>query len=325
VNSFPVFFHIFLSFFPSICTKLITNSASLISGGERLQVGISGGKGGTGKSTVATNLAVALRKLGVKLTLADLDVEAPNDHILLGVELANEEPVNQFMPRFDYSKCTKCRKCAEVCEEHAIITMRDGTPFLMPTLCSGCRACEIVCPVPGAILEAFRTIGHTYVTPTPYGFTLVTGRLREGEERSMPLVVEARKRAEKVREGLLMVDTAAGTGNTVSKAIEGSKLLIAVTEPTPLGIHDTELILELGRLMGIPTWVVVNRADLGDIEKVRALAEKYGAQIVAEIPYSENIVKSYVEGKPIALTDYPEAEIFKKLAERVAEFLGGGE
>lgn len=171
----------------SVCTKLITNSATLISGGESLQIAVSGGKGGTGKSTVATNLAVALRKIGVRLTLADLDVEAPNDHILLGVELANEEPVNQFMPRFDYSKCTKCRKCAEVCEEHAIVTLKDGTPFLMPTLCSGCRACEIVCPVPGAIQEAFRVIGHTYVTPTPYGFTLVTGssgRERRGQCRS---------------------------------------------------------------------------------------------------------------------------------------------
>ncbi|WP_048147985.1 P-loop NTPase [Palaeococcus ferrophilus] len=290
-----------------------------------MQIAVSGGKGGTGKSTVAVNLAVALKKLGTELTFADLDVEAPNDHLLLGVELKNERAVMQFMPRFDYSKCTKCRKCAEVCEEHAIITMRDGTPFLMPTLCSGCRACEIVCPVLGAILPGERLIGHTYVTETPYGFTLVTGKLREGEERSMPLVVAAKKKALEVREGLLMVDTAAGTGNTVSKAIEGSKLLIAVTEPTPLGIHDTELILELGRLMGIPTWVVVNRADLGEKEKVYGLARKYGAEVVAEIPYSENIVRSYVEGKPIVLIEYPEAEIFKGLAKRVLEFLGGGE
>ena len=290
-----------------------------------MQIAVSGGKGGTGKSTVAVNLAIALKKLGTELTFADLDVEAPNDHLLLGVELANEEPVMQFMPRFDYSKCTKCRKCAEVCEEHAIITLRDGTPFLMPNLCSGCRACEIVCPVPGAILEGQRLIGHTYVTPTPYGFTLVTGRLREGEERSMPLVVAAKKKAQAVQKGLLFIDTAAGTGNTVSKAVEFSDLLIAVTEPTPLGIHDTELILELGKLMGMPTWVVINRADLGEKRKVYELAEKYGAEVVAEIPYSENIVRSYVEGKPIVLTDYPEAEIFEGLAEKVLKFLGGGE
>lgn len=293
-----------------------------------MQIAVSGGKGGTGKSTVAVNLAVALKKLGANLTMADLDVEAPNDHLLLGVELANEEPVNQFMPRFDYSKCTKCRKCAEVCEEHAIITMRDGTPFLMPTLCSGCRACEIVCPVPGAILEGWRTVGHTYVTETPHGFTLVTGKLREGEERSMPLVVAAKRRALEIHErtdGLFLVDTAAGTGNTVSKAIEFSDLLIAVTEPTPLGIHDTELILELGKLMEIPTWVVINRADLGEKERVYELAKKYGAEVVAEIPYSENIVRSYVEGKPIVLSDYPEAEIFEGLAEKVLKFLGGGE
>ena len=289
-----------------------------------MQIAVSGGKGGTGKSTVAINLAVELARR-FKLVLADLDVEAPNDHLLLGVELANEEPVNQFMPKFDYSKCTKCRKCAEVCEEHAIITLKDGTPFLMPNLCSGCRACEIVCPVPGAILEAFRVIGHTYVTETPYGFTLVTGKLREGEERSMPLVVEAKKRARNLDYELLMVDTAAGTGNTVSKAIEGSGLLIAVTEPTPLGIHDTELILQLGKLMGLKTWVVVNRSDLGDVGKVREIAERYGAEVVAEIPYSENIVRSYVSGRPIVLEDVPEAKIFRELAEKVAGFLGGGE
>ncbi|AFK22561.1 P-loop NTPase [Pyrococcus sp. ST04] len=287
-----------------------------------MQIAISGGKGGTGKSTVAINVAVELAKK-FRLVLADLDVEAPNDHLLLGVELQNEREVNQFMPKFDYSKCIKCRKCAEVCEEHAIITLKDGTPFLMPTLCSGCRACEIVCPVPGAIQEGSRLIGHTYVTPTPYNFILVTGKLREGEERSMPLVVAAKRRAKEIEKELLIVDTAAGTGNTVSKAIEGSQLLIAVTEPTPLGIHDTELILQLGKLMGIETWVVVNRADLGDVGEVRKRAEKYGARIIAEIPYSENIVKTYVSGRPIVTTDYPEAEIFRKIADEIYRFLRG--
>ncbi|MFA4662397.1 P-loop NTPase [Pyrococcus kukulkanii] len=287
-----------------------------------MQIAISGGKGGTGKSTVAINVAVELAKR-FRLILADLDVEAPNDHLLLGVELQNEEEVNQFMPKFDYSKCIKCRKCAEVCEEHAIITLKDGTPFLMPTLCSGCRACEIVCPVPGAIQEGSRLIGHTYVTPTPYGFTLVTGKLREGEERSMPLVVAAKKRLKNLDYELLIVDTAAGTGNTVSKAIEGSQLLIAVTEPTPLGIHDTELILQLGKLMGIETWVVINRADLGDVNEVYERAERYNAKVIAEIPYSENIVKTYVSGTPIVTTDYPEAEIFRGIAERIYKFLRG--
>ncbi|WP_297490266.1 ATP-binding protein [Thermococcus sp.] len=289
-----------------------------------MQIAVSGGKGGTGKSTVAVNLAVALAG-SFKLVLADLDVEAPNDHLLLGVKPANERAVREFMPRFDYSKCTRCRKCAEVCEEHAIVTLRDGTPFLMPNLCSGCRACEIVCPVPGAIGEAFKVIGHTYVSETPYGFNLVAGKLKEGEERSMPLVVEAKKLARSLPHELLLVDTAAGTGNTVSKAIEGSELLIAVTEPTPLGIHDTELILRLGRLMEMPTWVVINRADLGDRGRVYALAEKYGAEVVAEIPYSEDIVRSYVQGKPVVLWDVPEARVFRGLAGKVVDFLGGGE
>ncbi|AFN04616.1 polyferredoxin [Pyrococcus furiosus COM1] len=115
-----------------------------------MQIAISGGKGWNWK---IYSRHKSCSKMGVKRTLADLDVEAPNDHLLLGVSLANEEPVYQFMPHFDYLKCIKRRKCAKVCEEHAIVTLKDGTPFLMPTLCSGCRACEIVCPVPGAIRE----------------------------------------------------------------------------------------------------------------------------------------------------------------------------
>ena len=289
-----------------------------------MQIAVSGGKGGTGKSTVAVNLAIALSER-YNLALADLDVEAPNDHLLLGVELENEESVELFMPSFDYQKCTRCRKCAEACEEHAIITMRDGTPFLMPNLCSGCAACEIVCPVPGAILAGKKLMGHTYLTETPYGFPLVTGRLKEGEERAMPVVVRARKRAVELGKELLIVDTAAGTSNTVSKALEDSELIVAVTEPTPLGLHDGELILKLAGLMGIPAVVVVNRSDLGDVEKVRTLAERYGAEVIAEIPYSESIIRSYVEGKPIVLSSHPEAGLFRKIAERIAELLGGGE
>ncbi|WP_461865202.1 nucleotide-binding protein [Thermococcus sp.] len=289
-----------------------------------MQIAVSGGKGGTGKSTVAINLAIALKDY-FDLTLADLDVEAPNDHLLLGVELTNEESVELFMPRFDYRKCTRCRKCAEVCEEHAIITMRDGTPFLMPNLCSGCGACDIICPVPGAILPGKKLMGHTYLTETPYGFPLVTGRLLEGEERAMPIVSRAKKRAQGLEKELLMVDTAAGTSNTVSKALEDSRLIIAVTEPTPLGIHDGELILRLAKLMDIPAIVVINRSDLGDVSKVHEIAERYGAEVIAEIPYSENIIMSYVEGKPIVLTDYPEAGLFREIAFRVVEFLGGGE
>lgn len=287
-----------------------------------MQIAVTGGKGGTGKSTVATNLAVALREY-FNLVLVDLDVEAPNDHMLLGIELQNEEAVNLFMPRFDYAKCIKCRRCAEVCEENAIITMMDGTPFLMPTLCSGCAACEIVCPVKGAILEGRKLMGHTYLTKTPYDFPLVTGKLLEGEERAMPIVVYAKNRAKTLGKELLLVDTAAGTSNTVSKALEDSKLIIAVTEPTPLGVHDLELILELADLMGVEAWVVVNRSDLGGKGKIESITREHHAKIVAEIPYSENVIRSYVEGVPIVLREHEEAAIFKNLAEELVKYLEG--
>ncbi|NJE77413.1 cobalamin biosynthesis protein CobQ, partial [Thermococcus sp. ES12] len=161
--------------------------------------------------------------------------------------------------------------------------------------------------------EGKKLMGYTYLTETPYGFPLVTGKLLEGEERAMPVVVAAKKKAQKLEKELLMVDTAAGTSNTVSKALEDSQLIIAVTEPTPLGLHDLELILELSELMKTPAWIIVNRSDLGPIEKVKEIASKYNAEIVAEIPYSENIIKSYVEGRPIILSSCEEAEIFRKL------------
>lgn len=165
-------------------------------------------------------------------------------------------------------------------------------------------------------------MGHTYLTETPYGFPLVTGKLLEGEERAMPVVTAAKRRAKTLNKELLLVDTAAGTSNTVSKALEDSKLLIAVTEPTPLGLHDLTLILELAKLMGIEAWVVVNRADIGEKQRVKEIVERYNAEIVGEIPYSEAIIRSYVKGEPIVLTDSKEAGIFRNRAKKIANYLG---
>jgi len=286
------------------------------------RIAVTGGKGGTGKSTVAVNLAVVLAAER-NLILADLDVECPNDHVLLGAELANEKPIETMLPFISYEKCTKCGICARVCDTGAIIVTREGLPFVLPRLCSGCRACYYACPY-DAIVEGRRIIGYTYATPINAGsskFTLVTGVLREGEEHTPPAVIAARRRAEEEPGDMLLIDTSAGTGSSVAIALEGSKLAIVVTEPTPLGLHDLSLILELLDMLGIEAWVIVNRAGIGPEDKIAEEAGKHNAEIAGRIPYSRLIVESYVSGRPIVeyRPQSHEASVFRSLASRLLE------
>ena len=285
-------------------------------------ISVSGGKGGTGKSTVAVNLAIILAEER-KLVLGDLDVEAPNDYILLNTGLENEEPANIMMPFVDYPKCIKCRACGNVCDTGAMLISREGIPYVIPRLCSGCRACYYVCPTK-AIIEGKRTIGYTYETDVDVNnvsFKLVTGVLREGEEHTPPLVLAARRRLFNISSDVYLIDTSAGTSNNVSTAILGSKLLIGVTEPTPLGLHDLEMILMLAQKMDIEVWVVINRYGLGSMEKHEETVKKYGYKIIAKIPYSRLMVESYVKGVPIVVyrPESEEAYIFNKLANMLRE------
>lgn len=295
----------------------------------RLVVAVTGGKGGTGKSFVATNLAALLSAEGLNIVLADLDVEAPNDHLLLGVEkLLNEEPVTAFFPFIDYSKCTACGACAKACDTGAIIMAKGKPPMVMPRLCSGCKACLMVCPYDAIAPDGARIIGYTYLTPVKLGetgFTLLTGVIREGEEHTPPAVVKAKRRAyEAARNAdVLIIDTGAGTGNSISVAIQEAQLVLAVTEPTPMGLHDLRGILEIARGMGKRVWMVVNRAGLGDTGGHLGLAEKYSVERVMEIPYSENAAKAYASGVPVVLAypDDPASRGLRRIAGLVRELL----
>ncbi len=291
----------------------------------KAKIAVTGGKGGTGKSTIAVNLALTLLRER-DIVLADLDVEAPNDYILLGTRLENEEPVKIMLPFIDYSKCTRCGVCAKVCDTGAIILTQEKAPFIIPRLCSGCRACYYACPYK-AILEGSRIIGYTYYTvvETKHGVLgLVTGVLREGEEHTPPVVLAARKRAEALSKDVLLVDTSAGTASHVAIALKGSDIVLAVTEPTPLGLHDLEMILELASTMRLEAWVVVNKYGIGSgvlEEKLNAIVRNYGAKIIVKIPYSTDIVYSYVSGKPIVEynPEHPVSKLFSNLANTLLE------
>ncbi len=293
----------------------------VVAAGDLMKLTVTGGKGGTGKSTVATNLALLLSKKH-KVVFVDADVECPNDYILLSTKLENEKDVNLFKPKFDYSKCTKCGLCVENCAENALLQFKEGYPFLMPTLCSGCRTCQLVCPEEDAILDDYRLVGHTYRTKVKDNLELVTGVLAEGEERSYPTVLAARQRAMDINADIYLFDTMPGTGNHVAAAIEDSDIVITVTEPTSLGRHDLEMILKLLKKLNLKAWIVINRSDIGKISH-EGLLKNYNAEIIAEIPMFDEILESYVSGVPV-VEKFPNsraAKIFESIAERIEEVL----
>ena len=304
----------------------------------RAAIGVTGGKGGTGKSMVAVNVATLISR-EADLVLADLDAEGPNDHILLGVSLENEEPVKIMLPFIRYKDCIKCSACANVCDTGAIMMTREKLPMILPRLCDGCRSCLFVCPT-NAILEGQRVVGYTYQTRVPARdggsgsggggeFTLVTGVLREGEEHTPPVVIAAKRRAANVAKDLLMVDTGAGTANHVAIALSGSRLAMAVTEPTPLGLHDLELILRVLEELGVEAWVIVNRWGIGSSDaiagRIEEVARSHRATVKARIPYSRDVVDAYVKGVPIvsAMPDHEVTGIFSSLARELLEVVRG--
>ncbi len=285
------------------------------------RITVTGGKGGTGKSFVAVNIALLLAK-HYRTVLVDLDLEAPNDHILLGIDkLKNEEPIKLFLPFINTSKCTKCGVCAKVCDTGAILLPSGAYPIIFPRLCSGCKACYYACPY-NAIIEGYHVLGYVYRTNIVIEnteLTLVTGVLREGEEHVPPGVNYTRKKAEEIETDILLMDTGAGTGNQISIALKNVDLTIIVTEPTPLGIHDMSNVLKITNEMGIRTWIIINKSSIGDTSKIYEISEKYNVEKIYEIPYHRDVVSSYVERKPIVIKykNSPITRVFNEIAQSI--------
>ncbi len=290
-------------------------------------VAITGGKGGTGKTTVAVNLAVALKMHGKNVMLVDLDVDCPNDAVLFGKKLENGEEITFFKPKINTEKCVKCGKCAEACLENALVYVKDQFPVFFEELCSGCAACKLVCPV-DAIEEDHKVLGKVYISEVD-GIRLISGELKPTEARS-PLVAFKTKQktyevAEKENLDIILVDTAPGVHNPVVRALQGADYALAVTEPTPLGAHDLSRILDLTKSLDISTSVVLNRADIkGGFKKViYDICEKYDAKIVSEIPFDEKLIEAYIRGVPVVklFPDSSSAKAIFKLADYVSERL----
>ena len=251
-------------------------------------ISIASGKGGTGKTTVATNLALALGK-GVELL--DCDVEEPNAHLFLKPEMERNEIMTTPIPLVDMEKCSLCRKCAEICRFSAI-TVVGRKVLVFPELCHSCGGCLVVCPE-GAISEVGRELG-TVSFGRRNGIGFINGRLRVGEAMSPPLI--KRVRALRDPERITLIDAPPGTSCPVIAAMQGADFILLVTEPTPFGLHDLQLAVEAVKLLGIPCGLVINRADIGD-DRVLAYAERELVPVLMTIPFDRRIAEAYSRGE----------------------------
>lgn len=263
---------------------------------------------------VATNLA---HLLGERAQIIDCDVEEPNAHLFLSPIVEKTTPVTLPVPEVDLSKCTFCGMCAEACHYKAIVVV--GRHILtFRELCHGCGGCSIACPQ-GAIREHPRLLG-VLEEGRSNGLLYVAGRLRVGEAMSTPLIKAARKltRADKT----VILDAPPGTSCPVIATLKGVDFCLLVTEPTPFGIHDLLLALEVVRCLGLPHAVVINRADLGDGELDRICLEQQ-LPVLMSIPEDRSIAETYSRGQLITMTHAGYKKAFARLIEAIEEALGG--
>ncbi|MDH5448366.1 MAG: ATP-binding protein [Candidatus Bathyarchaeota archaeon] len=274
---------------------------------------IASGKGGTGKTTVAVNMAISLENI----QLLDCDVEEPNAHLLLHPKVTETKPVYVQIPVVEEKKCDYCGECAKFCKFNAIFVTNQRIMFF-PELCSSCGGCAIVCSR-NAINKKKRKIGTTK-RGSVKRVKLVYGELNVGEPMATPVIKAVKKQMQPPKEGDIIIDSPPGTSCPVIEAVHGSDYTILVTEPTPFGLYDLKIAVEVLSKLKIPFGVVVNRAGIGD-KKVHTFCREKAISILLEIPYERNIAELYSVGKPFVL-EMPEwKEKFRGLLDKIKESL----
>jgi len=280
-----------------------------------LKIAVASGKGGTGKTTVATNLALTIAKRRLDVTYLDCDVEEPNGHIFLKPEFSDRYDVTIPTPEVDPDKCTLCGKCAEICQYHAIAPVGNRV-LLFSDLCNGCGGCALVCPEE-AIREWDRKIGFVE-EGRANGIRFIHGLLKIGQAKAPPVIKEVKRR---IIEGhITIIDSPAGTSCPVIESCRDADYVILVTEPTPFGLNDLILAVDVVKELALPFGVVVNRENIGDNE-VYKFCEGRGVDVIGKIPDDLRVAKAYSEGE-IAISAFPELSgIFEEIYDSIQERL----
>ncbi|MBN1193691.1 MAG: ATP-binding protein [Coriobacteriia bacterium] len=277
---------------------------------SRLTVAVASGKGGTGKTLVATNLALAIARAGSPVALVDCDADAPNDALFLHPGDAAVAPVEVLLPVVDQEACILCGACRNACAFGAIRIL-GGTVMVFPELCHNCGACTSVC-VPGAITEELSRVGEVEwgrlmsSAADPAGLDVITGRLDIGDVKTPTVIRAARKRAAVLHRAVTVLDAPPGVACAAVASLRDADVLVLVTEPTPFGLHDLELAVELAREMEIPVGVVINRDGTGGTDVVGYCA-KESIPVLARIPFDRRVAAIYADGG-LVIDEHPDGE-----------------
>ncbi len=270
-------------------------------------ISVASGKGGVGKTSVAVNLAIAIGRARI----LDCDVEEPNVNIFFGMDLKKVKDANVLIPSIDKQKCTLCGECAKACRYNAL-AMLPNDVMLFPELCHGCGLCKMVCEF-NAIEETPRKIGEIYYGSKD-GIELYQGLLNIGEAMATPVIKEVKKFAN----GNAIIDAPPGNACPMIEAIDGSDFVILVTEPTPFGLHDLKIAVDIVRKFKIPFGVIINKDGIGD-ESVDEFCKKERIKVLMRIPHDEEIARYYSKGIPFVTKMDEWKERFIKLYEEIKD------